>query len=421
MEKNILIVGLNHKIAPVEIREKIAFQENVLKRALEKLYSKESVEECIILSTCNRVEIYVVTESKENKVKSDVLNFIAEFHNIDIKNFLDYLYFYFNRDAAKHIFRVGASLDSMIIGEPQILGQLKDAYRIATEVRTTKNILNKLLHKAFFVAKKVRTETEISSSAVSISFAAVELAKKIFDSLNNKKIMLIGAGEMCELAARHLLSNGANEIFVANRTFERAEALAREFNGKAIAFENINLFLEKIDILISSTGAPHYILHYDNVKKVIKIRKYRPIFMIDIAVPRDIDPTINNIDGVYLYDIDDLKTVVERNREERENEAEKAEMIIMHEVDVFMEWLESLDIVPVIVKLRESFESIRKNETEKTIAKLNGIGDKEKEAIEYLTYSIMNKFLHKPMVNLKKNSNNSYYGEAIKKLFELKN
>ncbi len=417
---NLIVVGLNHKIAPVEIREKIAFQENVLKKALKSLHSKEHVDECIILSTCNRVEIYAVTNAKEEQVKNDILSFIAEFHNIDIKNFLDYLYFYFNRDAVRHIFRVGASLDSMVLGEPQILGQLKDAYRIATDVRTTKNILNKLLHKAFFVAKKVRTETEISSSAVSISFAAVELAKKIFDTLNNKKIMLIGAGEMCELAARHLLANGANEIFVANRTFERAESLAREFNGNAIAFENINLFLEKIDIVISSTGAPHYILHYDDVKQVIKIRKYKPIFMIDIAVPRDIDPKINDIDGIYLYDIDDLRTVVERNREERQNEAEKAEIIVSQEVDVFMEWIGSLDVVPVIVQLREHFEAIRKKETDKIISKLNGVNDKEKEMIEYLTHSIVNKILHKPMVNLKKNPDNSYFGDAVKKLFELK-
>ncbi len=419
MDKNIIVVGLNHKIAPVEIREKIAFQENILKKALNKLNSYNSIDECIILSTCNRVEIYAVTCKKEDIVKNDILNFIAEFHNINIKDFLDYLYFYFNRDAVRHIFRVGASLDSMILGEPQILGQLKDAYRIATEERTTKNILNKLLHKAFFVAKKVRTETEISSSAVSISFAAVELAKKIFDTLDNKKILLIGAGEMCELAARHLISNGANEIFVANRTYERAESLAKDFNGKAISFENISLFLEKVDIVISSTGAPHYILHFENVKRVIKIRKYKPIFMIDIAVPRDIDPKINNLDGVYLYDIDDLKTVVERNREERENEAEKAEMIIMQEVDIFFEWIESLNIVPVIVKLREHFETVRKEETSKFLKKMNGISKKEKENIEYLTQLITNKLLHKPSVNLKRNADSGIYSEAVKKIFEL--
>ncbi len=419
MDKNLLVVGVNHKIAPVEIREKIAFQEFAIKDALKKLYSSDSISECMILSTCNRVEIYIVSTLDKEKLEKFIISYISDFHDIPEKEFTKYLYFHFEKEAIRHIFRVGASLDSMVVGEPQILGQLKDAYRIATEVRTTKHILNKLLHKSFFVAKKIRTETEISSSAVSISFAAVELSKRIFETLNNKKILIIGAGEMCELAARHLLNNGASEIYVANRTFARAENLAKEFGGKAISFDNLYLFLEKVDIVISSTGAPHYILNYDRVKNVMKVRKYKPIFMIDIAVPRDIDPAINELESIYLYDIDDLKAVIEKNWEARRHEAEKAEMIVLQEVEVFMDWLRSLDVLPVIVKLREYFENVRKEETSKFLKKMNGISEKEKENIEYLTQLITHKLLHKPSVNLKKNADAGIYSEAVKTIFEL--
>ena len=416
---NIILVGLNHKTAPVEIREKIAFQDHRINDAIKKLNSSDSISECLILSTCNRVEIYAVSEDEDSVLESEVVKFISEFHNIETEHFIDHLYIRKNREAVKHIFRVGASLDSMVVGEPQILGQLKDAYRFSTDLKASKIILNKLLHKAFFVAKKVRTETEIASSAVSISFAAVELSRRIFESLSNKKIMLIGAGEMCELAARHLLSNGASDIFVANRTFSRAEALAKEFSGKAISFDNLYMFLEKVDIVISSTGAPHYIITYDKMKDIAKTRKYKPVFMIDIAVPRDIDPEINELEGIYLYDIDDLRQVVEKNWESRKNEAEKAEMIVEQEVDVFMDWLKTLDIVPVIVKLREYFEKIRKEETEKMLKKINGISDKEREQIEYFSHLLINKLLHAPSVNMKNNSNAALYAEAVKEIFEI--
>jgi glutamyl-tRNA reductase len=416
---NIIIVGLNHKTAPVEIREKIAFQEHRINDALQRLTENQTISEALILSTCNRVEIYAVSEQDENILEKEVVKFISEFHNISENNFKEHLYIHKNKNAVRHIFRVGASLDSMVVGEPQILGQLKDAYRFSTDFKASKIILNKLLHKAFFVAKKVRTETEIASSAVSISFAAVELAKRIFETLQNKKIMLIGAGEMCELAARHLLSNGASEIFIANRTYSRAEALAKEFNGHPIPFDNLDMFLEKTDIVISSTGAPHYILTYDKLKPIAKSRKQKPIFMIDIAVPRDIDPKVNDIESIYLYDIDDLRQVVEKNWESRKNEAEKAELIVLQETEAFMEWIKSLNVVPVIKKLRRKFENIGKEETEKFLKKLNGLDENQKEIVQYLTHSIINKLLHEPSVNLKKNSNSGYYIEAIKNIFNL--
>ncbi len=419
MNKNLLVVGLNHKIATVEIREKIAFQDFKIRDALSKLKTIEGVSECIILSTCNRVELYLVTDLDSDISKSIVIDFISSFHNLKKDDFVNYLYFYFEKDAVKHIFRVASSLDSLVVGEPQILGQLKLAYRIATEEHTTKVILNKLLHKSFSVAKRVRTETEISGSAVSISFAAVELSKRIFETLKEKKILLVGAGEMCELAARHLIGNGVTDIFVANRTFERAENLASEFGGKAVSFENLYLILEKVDIVIASTGAPHYIIEYPKFKDLMKIRRNKPIFMIDIAVPRDIDPKINTLDGVYLYDIDDLKAIVEKNWESRKNEAEKAEVIVDGEVAVFLEWFKTLDIIPTIVKLREYCENIRRVEADKFFEKINGIGDKEREMIDYLTSSIINKILHKPSINLKRGSESEYYAEAVKKIFDI--
>ena len=273
MLNNIVLCGVNHKTAPVEIREKIAFQEHILKNALTKLYSNKNINECLILSTCNRVEIYVVSNLEPEKVKKEIIDFISQFHEISPEKFVDHLYFYVNYEAIRHIFRVGSSLDSLVVGEPQIIGQLKDAYRFAVNTKTTGTILNKLLHRAFFVAKKVRTETEIANSAVSISFAAVELAKKIFETLDYKKILLIGAGEMCELAAKHLISNGASEIFVTNRTYEKAMELANEFKGSAVNFENRYLIMEKVDIVISSTGAPHFVVDYNKVKEIAKNRK----------------------------------------------------------------------------------------------------------------------------------------------------
>ncbi len=423
MLNNIVLCGVNHKTAPVEIREKIAFQENILRDALTQLKSNENINECLILSTCNRVEIYVVSQLQPEKIKDEIIKFISEFHKISPAKFVEHLYFYVNYEAIRHIFRVGSSLDSLVVGEPQIIGQLKDAYRFAVDTKTTGTILNKLLHRAFFVAKKVRTETEIANSAVSISFAAVELAKKIFESLDYKKILLIGAGEMCELAAKHLISNGANEIYVTNRTFERAVELAEEFKGSAVNFENRYIVMEKVDIIISSTGAPHFVVEYDEVKKISKNRKYKPLFMIDIAVPRDIDPKVNEIEGVYLYDIDDLKDIVERNILARKNEAEKAEIIVAQEAQKFLKWLESLDITPLIVEFREKFEKIAEEEKNKYFKRLNGIGDKEKEIINQMVNVIVHRILHEPSINLKNfqelNLTKTEVENVLKKIFNI--
>ncbi len=334
----------------------------------------------------------------------------------------DHLYDFEGVEAIQHVLRVTASLDSMMIGEPQILGQIKTAYGYACEYKTVGSILNRFLHKAFLVAKRVRTETAIASNAVSVSFAAVELARKIFDSLENKTVMLIGAGEMCELAAKHFVNNGVSKVFVTNRTFNRAEKLAEEFNGVAVNFDNFQEQLHRVDIVLSSTGAPGYVLAAKKLKEVSKARRYKPMFLIDIAVPRDIDPTANKLDGIYLYDVDDLQGIVQANLKGRQKEAAKAELIINEEVEQFCTWLSTLEVKPTIVALRQRMEQIRQGEFEKTLNSLTGLEDKERKAIEAMSNAIINKILHHPTHILKQKNNGSdgsLYIDTARTLFDL--
>jgi len=308
----------------------------------------------------------------------------------------------------------------MIVGEPQILGQLKDAYRQALASKTTGAILNRLLHKAFFVAKRVRTETGIASSAVSVSFAAVELARKIFDDLRDKKILLIGAGEMAELVVRYLISHGVQDLRVANRTLERAEILVREFGGRAIRFEDIDRYLPQIDILVSSANAQDFIITPEQTTVALKLRKQNPIFMIDIAVPRTVDPEINSMNNVYLYDIDDLEGIVESNKSQREKEAAKAEEIIETEKAIFYGWLRQQEVTPTIIRLKEKLEAIRSKEVEKTLSKWTTLQDHDIERLNALTTSIVNKILHDPITRLKdEGAKNGFAVEEIQKLFNL--
>jgi glutamyl-tRNA reductase len=304
-------------------------------------------------------------------------------------------------DAIRHIFRVASSLDSMVVGEPQILGQLKEAFEKALEKKTTGILLNRLMKKAISVAKRVRSETKIAENAVSISFAAVELAKKIFSDLSGRVFMLLGAGEMAELAARHLMSNGVKEVIVANRSFERACDLSKEFNGRPVKLEEFLREMAHADIVICSTGAPNYILMKDQMQKVMKERKQKPVFLIDISVPRNIDPQINDLDNVYLYNIDDLQGIVDANMFERKKEAEKAEKIVEEEIEPFLKWLSSLDSVPTIVALREKAEEIKKEEFEKLMNRFPEMEDNQKKAIEYMAAAIINKLIHPPTKALK--------------------
>jgi len=396
----ILIVGLNHKTAEIEIREKVAFDGDKLGDALDALKGLSQLKENMILSTCNRVEVYANVRDAVEGTEC-IKNFLSDFHNVPRSLLEKSLYVYAGKDAVRHIFRVAGSLDSMIVGEPQILGQLKDAFEFALKRKSTGVLLNRLMRKALSVAKRVRTETKIAHAAVSISFAAVELAKKIFEDLSRESFMLIGAGEMAELAVRHLLRNGVKNVLVTNRTYERAEELAREFNGRAIEFDRFPEELVHTDIVICSTGAPHYIISKPEMYKTMKQRKGKPMFIIDISVPRNIDPEINDIENVYLYDIDDLESVININIQERNKEAQKAEKIVGEEIDAFLRWQESLSVVPTIVALKQKAEVIRKVEFEKTSRRLNGVGEKELKEIEALTNSIINKLLHMPTAVLK--------------------
>ena len=397
---NIVIVGLNHDTATIDVREKIAFDEKKLGEALEILKNSPEVKENIILSTCNRVEIYANAGTRESGAEH-IKQFIADFHNVPRDILEKSLYVYTGSKALRHIFRVASSLDSMVLGEPQILGQLKDAFDFALKKKSTSVLLNKLMKKSISVAKRIRTETKIGESAVSISFAAVELAKKIFEDLSTETFMLIGAGEMAELAARHLINNGVKDVLVTNRTFERAEELAREFNGRAVEFDASLQELVHTDIVICSTGAPNYILVKEQMHKIMKQRKNRPVFIIDISVPRNIDPSINEIDNVYLYDIDDLQGVVSTNIQERNKEAEKAERIVDEEVEAFLKWQASLAAVPTIIALRDKADAIKNEELQKTLKKLDNLGENEIKSIEALTNSLVNKLIHFPTAALK--------------------
>jgi glutamyl-tRNA reductase len=418
---HIVIVGLSHKTAPVEIRERLAFAPNAMERPLQQLLALPPIAEGLIVSTCNRVELCAVSKEPDAAMTA-MRRFLADFHELSSDEISDHLYDYQGEDAIRHLFRVASSLDSMVLGEPQILGQIKTAYGYATEFKTAGLILNRFLHKAFSVAKRVRTETAIASNAVSVSFAAVELARKIFDKLDDKAVMIIGAGEMCELATRHFVNNGVSKVLVTNRTFERAEKLAAEFQGKAVPFEYFVDHLAEADIVMTSTGAPNFILGQRQMEEVLKRRKNKPMFLIDIAVPRDIDPKVNDVDNAYLYDVDDLQGVVQANLKERKKEAGKAEAIVEQEIGQFHQWLANLEVKPTIIALRRKLDGIRKQEVEKTFSNLKDLDKKSRKSIEAMANAIINKILHQPTTILKKSQDEASgedYVDAVRTLFDL--
>lgn len=418
---NIIVVGLSHKSASVDIREKVAFSPNSIEKPLQELCALEGIVEGIIVSTCNRVEIYATTRDIAGGI-ARIRRFIADFHHIPHDTLDPHLYSHHGEAAIRHVFRVASSLDSMVVGEPQILGQIKTSYGYAAEYKASGVILNRFLHKAFSVAKRVRTETRIASSAVSVSFAAVELAKKIFGSLADKTVMLIGAGEMCELAARHFLNNGAKGVLVTNRTFERAQKLAEEFGGEAVPFEQLFEHLHRADIVLTSTGATQFIITPDDLDAVVRRRRMQPMFMIDIAVPRDIDPAVNELDAIYLYDMDDLQQVIAANLEGRKQEAEKAEAIIAEEINQFYKWVATLEVTPTIVALRNRFDELRRIELERTLAAWKDAPPDAAKRLESLTSALLNKILHHPTSTLKKGGQGNridLYLDALHALFDL--
>ena len=396
--ETIVLLGVNHKTTPVAIREKLALSGGY-DQPLAALGRLDSINEYYLLSTCNRVEVLFTCRDVKT-ARREVLDMLFA-GAVRREDLAGCIYQYEDQEAVRHLFTVAASLDSMIVGEAQILGQLKEAYRFAAEKKCAGLILNKLLHKSFSVAKRVRTETRIGASAVSISYAAVELGRKIFGDLRDKRVMLIGAGEMAELAAEHLVGQGVREVVVANRTLERAVNLARCFRGRAIGLDELVQALEEVDIIVSSTGAQGLILTRDDVRPVMRRRRNRPLFFIDIAVPRDLDPAINELENVYLYDIDDLKSVVEMNRSEREKEAVKAARIVEEETLKFSGWLEGMEVTPTIVELREMASRICADELARTLPRLSSLGAKERKSVEKMAGAITNKMLHYPLLYLK--------------------
>ncbi len=418
---DIYLVGMNHKTAPVEIRERIAQVCRLTASPLEHRPHCRAVEEMFFLSTCNRVEFLFTTRNGSDGIE-EITDIMVQLVGLPKETVLKHLYVHKNLEAVRHLFRVASSLDSMVVGEPQILGQIKEAYREATQYRTVGVVLNRLLHKTFSVAKRVRTETNIGCHAVSVSYAAVELAKKIFGELQGKRVMLLGAGEMAELAAAHFRAHGVRDMVVVNRTLERAVELARRFQAQTIPFTHFLDALLDVDIVLCSTAAAQPILYADDLKPRMRKRKNRPLFFIDIAMPRNVDPKVNDLDNVYLYDIDDLKGIVDLNLSERRHEAEKAQHIIDMETLQFHQWLQTLDVVPTIIALRRKAEEIRQTELRKTLSQLPGLGDKEKEAIGVLTESIIKKLLHDPIIFLKKKSvrdSKNMYVNFTQQLFNL--
>lgn len=393
----ILLLGVNHKTTPVKIREKIALSLGD-GEGLSALRQLPGCRECFLLSTCNRVEILWIGDGGDEAARQLTAFLFGDNLNDASAN---YLYRYDEDAAVGHLFTVASSLDSMIVGEAQILGQLKDAYRQASEAACVGTILNRLLPKSFTVAKRVRSETGIGLSAVSISYAAVELAKKIFGNLQGKNVLLIGAGEMAELAMAHLLNQKIAAVTVVNRTLARAEELAGRFHGQAAALPELITLLETADIVISSTGAAGLILHKEDVIPVMRRRRNRPLFFIDIAVPRDLDPALNQLENTYLYDIDDLGNVVEVNRGEREKEAVKARLIVAEETEKFMTWRQSLALNPTILQLRRHVEDICARELAKTAAKMPELSEDERASLARMLAAVAGKILHAPLQYLK--------------------
>ncbi|SNZ02128.1 glutamyl-tRNA reductase [Persephonella hydrogeniphila] len=396
----IFAVGLNYKTAPVEVREKLAISEDNYPDILDRINRIPTVFESCILSTCNRVEIYGISDNPEESY-SDILKILSSYSGLKVEELKKHVFLYTDKDAIRHIFNVSSSLDSMVIGEPQIVCQFKDSFTKARELKTVKHVMTRLFDKAMNVSKKIRTSTGISKRAVSISYAAIELAKKIFGDLTDKNVLLLGAGEMAELAARHLASSGVKHIFVSNRTFEKAVQLADEFGGSAIRFNKFFEFLPEADIIIVSTGAKEPILRKEHFKNIDKERHGKPVFIIDISVPRNVSDDVNELENVFLYNIDDLKMVVDRNLEERKIAAESAKILIDEEVAKFDRWLKQLQVNPVIAKVRNYADEIREAQLERLFRDMPYLNEKERENIDLAVRAIINKILHRPTMYIK--------------------
>jgi glutamyl-tRNA reductase len=393
-------VGLNHRTAPVELRERLAVGESDIPLVLQEMIAQPSVREAALLSTCNRVEMTMVTHDPDATI-AVAHEWFAQKSGMELDTVREHLYAFTTDDAIRHLFGVASGLDSLVLGEPQILGQVKTSYEQALAAGTAGHILHRLYQSTFSAAKRARSETAIGKQAVNISSCAVELAKRIFGDLTGKTVMLIGAGEMAELAARHLRANGCTSILVANRTLERAKNLAIEFEGHALTLADLPEYIDSADIIVSSTGASTYVLLPEVVQKAMSKRKGKPMFLVDIAVPRDIDPRIGDIDGAYLYDIDDLQQVVQGNQEQRKKEAEQARELLEEDAQALLAWLKSLESVPLIRAIQEQSDLMRKDELQKAAKYMKGLTDEQQEMVERFSRALTKRFLHMPLRTLK--------------------
>ncbi len=415
----ISLIGLNHRTAPVELRERLHMPEDRIAGALQALL--QLVPEALIFSTCNRVEFLVNHENLED-VREPLVRFWSEQRDLSVSEFEPFLYHYTGPDAVRHVFRVTSSLDSMVVGEPQILGQMKQFFAIAQQTKSIGATLNSLMERSFMVAKRVRSETTVAANAISVSSVAVELATKIFGKLEGKTALIIGAGKMSLLSIQHLQSRGVRVILVTNRTFQKAAELAEQIKGRAVPFENLIDCLSESDIVISSTGSETFIVRTEHALRAMNLRKNRPMFFIDIAVPRDIDPQINQIDNTFLYDIDDLRAVADKNRQERQKEAQRAEEIVSQETEIFWGKLKAMDIAPTIREIQNRIDTMRKREMERTLKKLGPLTPEQQEAIEQLTASVTDKIVQSSFSELRQLANQPDGVEKIgliKKLFRL--
>ena len=414
---NIVLIGLSHKTAPVAMRERLAFDESRLGDALSALVDQEAVDEGLIVSTCNRVELLASAPAGADRGLDRLTGFLCDFHSLHLDTLNGHLYRHADNEAIKHIFRVASSLDSMVVGESQILGQVKEAYQQAVEAGTVGRVLSQLMNRAINVAKRVRTETGVAQNPVSVSSVAVELAQKIFDDLANKAVLLVGAGEMGELAARSLIESGASKLIVTNRTPERAEEIARKFDGGAVSFEAFYDVLASIDIVLCSTGAPDYVIRSPETKKALKSRKRGPLLFIDISVPRNIDPAVAGLDNVFLLDVDDLESVVKTNMREREREAKLAESIIEAEVENFLNQLRSLDIGPAVVEVKQLLSQMALGEYRRNRKRLGALSPEQETAIrDVLLPALVNKLSHPVIVHLRHAARNGETAEVIEEL-----
>jgi glutamyl-tRNA reductase len=419
---NIIIVGLNHRTAPVELRERLAVPESRLPEAVARLKGWPGVAEALILSTCNRVELYAVVKDTALGFESLREYFVKIAPTVSGEELVPYLYYFDGHDAIRHLFRVTSSLDSMVVGEPQILGQVKVAFDMALTQKTTGVVLNKVLKKAISVGKRVRSETGIAANAVSVSYAAVELAKKIFQNLSGKTVLLIGAGEMAKLAARHLMQAGMQNVMITTRNFELAVDVAKHFNGLPVPFNDFPEEMSNADIVICSTGAASYLVTAEDVQKALWTRRNRPMFLIDISVPRNIEPAVGAVDNAYLYNIDDLQGHVEKNLEQRRQEAMKAEDLVKDEVGLVTRWIKSLEVLPTILALRRKADDIQKGELERILSRLGPLTPRQRELVEELASAISNKLLHGALVALKAeadSTNGPLFAEIAQRLFDL--